>query len=81
MNQRQALINKRKNKGWLQQDAADELGISQQFISLIEQGKRDPSLILAKNMERIYESSMEELFPDIFLKTYTTKCNKNDRTT
>ena len=77
MNERCILINKRKAKGWLQEDAANKLGTSQQFISLIEQGKRNPSLLLAKNMEKVYETPMEELFPDIFLESNTTKCNKD----
>lgn len=77
MNERTILIDKRKNKGWLQEDAAIKLGVSQQFISLIEQGKRKPSLLLAKNMEKLYDTPMEELFPDIFLNINTTTCNKN----
>lgn len=75
MNTRNKLINKRKYNGWSQEEVANKLGISQQLISLIEQGKRNPSLKMAKNMELLYETPMEELFPDIFLKLHTTNCN------
>lgn len=82
MELRDKLINKRKNNSWSQEDVAKMLGTSQQVISFIEQGKRNPSLIIAKRMEAIYKTPMEELFPDIFLEGHTTDCNldKNNHT-
>lgn len=75
MEKRNQLIHLRKDKGLLQSDIAEKLGISQQLVSFIEQGKRKPSLVIAKEMEALFNVPMEELFPDIFLKSNTTKCN------
>ncbi|WP_213997004.1 helix-turn-helix transcriptional regulator [Tepidanaerobacter syntrophicus] len=57
---------------------ANELGISQQFLSYIERGERTPNIKLMKEFERYYETPMEELFPDIFLSTNTTICGYKD---
>lgn len=73
--QREKLIGEREKRGWTQEYAAGLTGTTQQNISLIENGRRKPSLVLAKRFERIYGRSMEELFPDIFFKTNTTLSN------
>lgn len=72
---RKVLIALRDAKGWTQEDVAKMLNISQQAISLYENGKRDPSVRLAKKFEILFKMPMEELFPDIFLSDNTTKCN------
>ena len=58
-------------------DLAEELDVSQQYISQLESGRRKPTLVVARKLENIYETRMEILFPDIFLSFETTKCNKN----
>jgi len=76
-NKRKVLIALREAKGWKQEDLAGMLNISQQAISLYENGKRDPSIRLAKKFELLFKMPMEELFPDIFLDDRTTGCNVN----
>lgn len=66
----------REKEGWKQDELAEVLNVSQQTISLIETGKRNPSIKLAKKYEILFQKSMEELFPDIFLDIKTTKCNR-----
>lgn len=75
MNKRKLLIDKRKKLKLSQEDVAIKLNTSQQLISFIEQGKRNPSLIIAKGLEELYKTPMEELFSDIFLSNNTTNCN------
>lgn len=64
---RKVLIALREAKGWKQEDVAKKLDITQQAVSLYENGKRDPSIRLAKKFELLFKMPMEELFPDIFL--------------
>ncbi|WP_408955791.1 helix-turn-helix transcriptional regulator [Natroniella sp. ANB-PHB2] len=72
---RELLISKRKSRNWSQNDIAQRLGTSQQSISPIENGRRDPTIRLAKKFELLFDEPMESLFPDIFLGIKTTKCN------
>ncbi len=66
MSKRTHLINLRMKKGLKQNDIAKQLGVSQQTISLIETGKRKPTIQMAKQLEQFFKTSMEELFADIF---------------
>jgi len=68
---RELLIKLRGSKS--QGELAKELGISQQFLSAIELGTRNPNVRLMKKFEEYFHVSMEELFPDIFIDTNTTK--------
>lgn len=68
---RKKLIEARKSKSQLQ--VADELGISQQYLSKIESGERNPGFRLACAMSKYYQISMEELFPDIFFTSNNSK--------
>jgi transcriptional regulator with XRE-family HTH domain len=68
---RELLIKLRGSKS--QEKLAKELGISQQFLSAIELGKRNPNVKLMKKLEEYFRVPMEELFPDIFINTNTTK--------
>jgi putative transcriptional regulator len=77
---RTTLIALREAKGWRQEDVAKMLNISQQAVSLYENGKRDPSIRLAKKFEVLFKTPMEELFPDIFYNNETTKCNVDQQT-
>lgn len=79
---RKMLIALREAKGWKQEDVAKMLNISQQAISLYENGKRDPSIRLAKKFELLFKMPMEELFPDIFLtSTQQNAMSDNDQNT
>lgn len=78
MSVRRRLIKTRESHSLRQEDIAQKLGITQQTVSLIETGKRDPSLQLAKKFELLYDIPMEELFPDIFLELQTTDCNTDN---
>ena len=64
---RDLLIKARESRKMTQSDLAKELNTSQQNISLLENGKRNPNLVLAKRFENYFGMPMEKLFPDIFL--------------
>lgn len=49
-----------------QKNLAKTIGISQQMVSLIENEKRKPTIEVAKKLEILFKTPMEELFPDIF---------------
>ena len=54
----------RTERGWSQQDLADQLDVSRQSVNAIETGKYDPSLPLAFSLARLFGRSIEELFDD-----------------
>jgi putative transcriptional regulator len=54
----------RTERGWSQQDLADQLDVSRQSVNAIETGKYDPSLPLAFALARLFGRSIEELFDD-----------------
>jgi putative transcriptional regulator len=72
---REEMIKERDKRQWKQEYLAGLLGTTQQNISLIENGKRKPTIRLARKIEQLYNRPMEELFPDIFFTTHTTKRN------
>ena len=43
-------------------EVCSALGIDQSYLSLLENGKRKPSLDVAKALAKFYERPMEELF-------------------
>lgn len=55
-----------------QSEIAQILGISQQYYSLIESGKRGIHPKYFKKMEIIFDSKMEVVAPDIFFTKKTT---------
>lgn len=63
---RKSLINKRIENKFTQKNLAEMIGISQQMISLIENERRKPTIEIAKKLEVLFKTPMEELFPDIF---------------
>lgn len=77
MPQRNYLIKLREENELHQEDIAEMLGVTQQTISLLERGRRNPSIKLAKKFEILFSEPMEKLFPDIFLNLETTECDKN----
>ena len=70
---RELLIKLRGKKS--QAKLAKELGISQQFLSFIEIGKRTPNIKTMKNLEEYFDVPMQQLFPDVFMSSNTTKCD------
>ena len=56
------LVEYRKKNGYSQDRLAAKLGVSRQTIISIEKGKYDPSLPLAFELARTFDTSIEELF-------------------
>lgn len=54
--------DKRTEKGWTQDDLAEKLAVSRQTIISIEKGRYNPSLILAYNLAKMFDCTIEELF-------------------
>lgn len=52
----------RINRGLLQRDIADRVGISRSFYSLIETGFRVPSIHVAKEIALVLNLSLDELY-------------------
>ncbi|WP_391559637.1 helix-turn-helix transcriptional regulator [Robertmurraya sp.] len=67
MNKREHLIAVRKTIG-TQESVAKELGISRQFLSMIEIGERNPTIKLMAKMEKYFNSPAKKLFPDLFFE-------------
>lgn len=44
----------RLRRGWTQQKAADRLGVTQAYFSMLENGGRKPSSMLARKLMRVY---------------------------
>ena len=72
---RSILIELRGTTG--QSDIAKELDITQQFLSAIELGTRNPSIKIMKRFAKYYKKTVQELFPDIFYDT-TEECENID---
>ena len=52
----------RKELGLRQEDLARETGVTRQTINAIENGKYNPSLVLAIKLARLLKTPVEELF-------------------
>ncbi|MCQ2064527.1 MAG: helix-turn-helix transcriptional regulator [Bacteroidaceae bacterium] len=52
----------RARNNMTQQDLADRTGVTRQTIAAIEQGKFNPSTVLALKMARIFGVSVNDLF-------------------
>ncbi len=52
----------RRRRGILQEDLAAELRVSRQTISSLENGRYNPSILLAFRLARYFGVSVEELF-------------------
>ncbi len=70
---RQTLIEARGER--TQMNVANEIGISQKYLSKLELGQRTPSLKIAIRIASYYKKSVEYLFPDIFLINNSPKCS------
>lgn len=60
------MINKvkelRETSGLTQKELGEKVGVSRQAINAIETGKFDPSIWLAYDLAKYFDSSIEELF-------------------
>ena len=52
----------RKEKGYTQQYLGDMLGVSRQTIISLENGRYNPSLVLAHSIAKLFDLTIEELF-------------------
>ncbi|MBQ6799172.1 MAG: helix-turn-helix transcriptional regulator [Oscillospiraceae bacterium] len=52
----------RKTRGIRQEEFAKALGVSRQTISSLENGRYNPSILLAYRIARYFEMSIEEVF-------------------
>ncbi len=52
----------RKEKGILQEDFAKAMGVSRQTISSLENGRYNPSIMLAYKIAKFFGLTIEEVF-------------------
>ncbi len=52
----------RNQKGWTQQELADRVAVSRQTIISLENGRYNPSILLAFRLARLFEMPIEDLF-------------------
>lgn len=52
----------RKQKDIRQEDFAKQLGVSRQTISSLENGRYNPSILLAHKIARCFDMTIEEVF-------------------
>ena len=54
--------NIRKEQGILQDEMAKALGVSRQTISSLENGRYNPSIMLAYKIAKYFEMTIEDIF-------------------
>jgi putative transcriptional regulator len=52
----------RKERGILQTELAKAMGVSRQTISSLENGRYDPSILLAHKIAKVFGMTIEEVF-------------------
>ena len=52
----------RKEQGILQEDLAKAMGVSRQTISSLENGRYNPSILLAHKIAKFFGMAIEEVF-------------------
>jgi putative transcriptional regulator len=52
----------RGERGWTQQEVADQVEVSRQTIISLERGRYNPSILLAFRLARLFDVKIEELF-------------------
>ncbi len=52
----------RTQRGWTQQDLADRARVSRQTIISLENGRYNPSILLAFRLSKIFNQSIESIF-------------------
>lgn len=56
------LENLRTKAGLTQQDLADRVSVSRQTIISLENGRYNPSILLAFRLSRLFDQPIEEIF-------------------
>ena len=59
---RNSLSELRAARGWSQQHLGDTLGVSRQTIISLENGKYNPSILLAHAIARLFSAQIEDIF-------------------
>ena len=59
---RNIIADLRKKNGYTQQALADSLGVSRQTIISLENGRYNPSIMLAYRLAKLFGKSIEEVF-------------------
>jgi len=54
--------NQREIKGFSQEKVAMQLGICKDYVNMIENNRRTPSLSLAKRIADLFETTVDQLF-------------------
>lgn len=62
---REFLIELRIKRGFTQAQVGRALGISPEYVGMIENGKRNPTVPLALKFEEFYGYPTAQLFPDL----------------
>ncbi|MEM5773787.1 MAG: helix-turn-helix transcriptional regulator [Anaerolineaceae bacterium] len=52
----------RSSRGWTQQELADRVDVSRQTIISLENGRYNPSIMLAFRLARLFGRPIEEIF-------------------
>lgn len=56
------IVHIRQERGIRQDELAKALGVSRQTISSLENGRYDPSILLAHKIAKLFGMSIEEVF-------------------
>ena len=56
------IVQIRQERGMKQDELAKALGVSRQTISSLENGRYDPSILLAHKIAKLFGLSIEEVF-------------------
>ena len=56
------IVQIRQERGMRQDELAKALGVSRQTISSLENGRYDPSILLAHKIAKLFGMSIEEVF-------------------
>lgn len=75
---RSLLVELRKSEG-SQEDVANVLGISRQYLSMMELGLRNPTARLVFKIEKHFKVPAEKMFPDLFFEDKSHKMLQNNK--
>ena len=66
----------RKNRGWLQEKAAEELGFGRSYLSAVESGKRGISINMMQAIIRVFDVKYEDFYNASSNKTEDVRVNR-----
>lgn len=64
---RKVLKLSRMGADYTQLKLADEIGVKERDITLIETGRKEPSPVIAQRIAKVLDTKKEKLFPELFL--------------